>query len=516
MSTKATRWAPDYAIERAIVTGCLETRSRLRIGSGFAARPESGDGEAGEGALLTLCREAGGAPYIPASSLRGFLRRRAEERAEIDAATREQIFGSARGESKDKASKPPGGPGALRVYDARLDDPEGANEAVSAETRIAVDSVTGTVLDRFLFTEEVVPVGSRFRFRLELDRISEADLEAVIELLSSIDGGPSSGIGAGRSRLGGRLAVAGSIQIRILSRGDYRRWLHRDRPLAEYFREDYCDPTPAEEPTRSGAEGDAVRLVMHIRPHSPLLVSAAQEEVIDGQRVRVCQTEDGQVLVPAASLKGMLRAQARRILLTMLADRAEASAGADGEPLGFDALRTIADAMIEQVFGGTDAIAALWVGDAIGGNAEQDAHPQHFNAIDRFTGGVADQRLYRVQAVIPDMLRFTLLLRPALLQAGWKLGLLCYLLRDALEGDLCLGWGRARGYGQIHIVQAEVDPGGEKPMPTWPQARRALLDQIPELPGISGGISEWLDALEHKIHAEQLRRTEQTAEEQTE
>jgi len=471
MSTRAARWASDYTIERAIITGCIETRSRLRIGSGFAAHPESGDREAAEGARLTLCHDAGGAPYIPASSLRGFLRRRAEKRDAIDAATREQIFGGPRGERKDDASKPPGGPGALRIYDARLDDLDGAAGAASAETRIAIDPVTGTVRDRFLFTEEVAPAGSRFRYRLELDRISETDLEAVIELLSSMDGGPSSGIGAGRSRLRGRLALTGPIELRTLSRDDYRRWLHRNLPLAEYFREDYRDPAPAE---RSSLEGDAIRLVLHIRPRSPLLVSIAKEETIDGQQVRVCQTEEGRVFVPAASLRGMLRAQARRILLTMLANRAESTAGADGEPPDLDALRAIADAMIAQVFGGTDAIAALWVSDAVGGNAERDAHPQYFNAIDRFTGGVANQCLYQVRAATPEMLPFTLLLRPALLQAGWALGLLCYLLRDALEGDLSLGWGRSRGFGQIHIVQAEADPGGGEPTPEWRSAAATL------------------------------------------
>jgi hypothetical protein len=34
---------------------------------------------------------------------------------------------------------------------------------------------------------------------------------------------------------------------------------------------------------------------------------------------------------------------------------------------------------------------------------------------------------------------------------GWQRALWLLVLRDAMEGDLALGWGQARGFGQFHL-----------------------------------------------------------------
>jgi len=492
-----------YQLERVIVTCLLTTCSDLRIGSGFSDPPAAGRASdlPAAGAVLTLCRDLSGAPYIPASTLRGFLRRQAAELDATDAAAIKRLFGSPRAETDAAPEAQSGGPGALRVYDARMEVSNHPDSPIHTQSRIAVDPITGTVRNRFLFTEECVKAGSALRWQLELDRVDEADLEYLIDSLLALDGGLRSGLGAGRSRLGGRLALGGDIRIRTLSRADFRRWLHQDRPLDLYFQEERREPAGAAAAERSGAEGDALRLVLHIRPSSPLLVSAAEPERENGQQMRAFQTRDGRIYIPASSLKGMLRAQSRRILMTMLVDRAASNDSAGDQAADLKSLRRIAEAMIGEVFGNAGAMASLWVSEAVGGDAKQDQHPQHFNAIDRFTGGVADQRLYQVRAATPKMLPFRLLLRNRLLKRPWAIGLLLYLLRDALEGDLGLGWGRSRGYGQIRIIQAEADPGDDRPMPPWPMARQVLLHQLLACSGVSGDASGWLDALEREIQS---------------
>jgi hypothetical protein len=166
----------------------------------------------------------------------------------------------------------------------------------------------------------------------------------------------------------------------------------------------------------------------------------------------------------------------------------------------------VADALIGKVFGSTAAIAGLFVGEARGDyDPPRDLHPQWFNALDRFTGGAAEQRLYNVVAAIPDRLDFDLSLQPRLRGEPWVLGLLCYLLRDALEGDIALGWGRARGYGAVRMILAEADTAGlpdtaarpaglDRPLPAWKFIRPLVANALAG--SIEPPLQDWLNALD--------------------
>lgn len=60
-----------------------------------------------------------------------------------------------------------------------------------------------------------------------------------------------------------------------------------------------------------------------------------------------------------------------------------------------------------------------------------------------------------MNAVACDELRFTVTLDPGIRfpadRAEWWMGLLVLVLRDAMEGDLAIGWGKARGYGAFRL-----------------------------------------------------------------
>jgi hypothetical protein len=87
---------------------------------------------------------------------------------------------------------------------------------------------------------------------------------------------------------------------------------------------------------------------------------------------------------------------------------ATACGGRQGER-GWNKLRVrVADDMIGNIFGSTDAAALLYLDDARGPYAEKDVHRQFFNAVDRFTGGVLEHRLYNVRAVFPKELAWKL------------------------------------------------------------------------------------------------------------
>ena len=484
---------PD--LERVILTGLLETGAPLHIGSGFDDPAPADDPDTDRSAIIAVCRDATARPYLPASTLRGLLRRHAPP----DGACAARLFGYARQavpKGSPTATADIGRAGALRVYDARVAGD--APVTLATDTRIAIDPITRTARDRHLFTEQWVPQQTRFHCRFELDRIDQADLDAFLTMLqAAFDGGPDNGLGAGRSRMHGRLHwTKDGLRLRTLSRDDYLLWLWANAPLDRFYQERNVaivtsppDPAP-------------LTLSVRIYPRSPLLVSRVptKQETLAQKHPphRIVMTAEGQVRIPASSLKGALRAQARRILMTIVQHR-----NPKAPP---DHCRGVADALIGKVFGSTAAIAGLFVGEARGDyDPPRDLHPQWFNALDRFTGGAAEQRLYNVVAAIPDRLDFDLSLQPRLRGEPWVLGLLCYLLRDALEGDIALGWGRARGYGAVRMILAEADTAGlpdtaarpaglDRPLPAWKFIRPLVANALAG--SIEPPLQDWLNALD--------------------
>jgi hypothetical protein len=132
------------------------------------------------------------------------------------------------------------------------------------------------------------------------------------------------------------------------------------------------------------------------------------------------------------ALRGWLRGRARRILAMILEAQNQSPAKAED--------------WVKTLFGSEEKRGLLNFCDAVSDKVAT-AHPQMFNAIDRFTGGVADNKLYQARAVAEcGTLRGEVWLETDKLQVEHK-GLLLLLARDLLEGDLVLGWGKGRGYG---------------------------------------------------------------------
>ena len=72
----------------------------------------------------------------------------------------------------------------------------------------------------------------------------------------------------------------------------------------------------------------------------------------------------------------------------------------------------------------------------------------------------------------------------------WWKGLLILVLRDALEGDLAVGWGKARGFGVIKIA---LEWDGTR-LDSWP-AFLGYLDNANLRPKVQG----WIEALHSEV-----------------
>lgn len=486
----------DGRYERARITGTLRALSELHIGSGYEEEaPRARAMPAGETPALYsgLCLDAHGIPYLPASSLRGSLAQ--SLRGRIEKPRFDRIFGTAR-KAQDAAApdEDHGQSGALRVADARA---MGAGTA--RRSRTAIDAVTQTAAEHKLYTEQVVVEGTVFEVRLELGRvgakaIETADVAAVLGALARLDGsGPALGAGKthGRGRMRWRLAAGG---VRALTHDGFRAWLRSGGALEDQFEIIEVAPRPLD--IRAPE-----RWLLLLVPEAPFLVNDAQEvarkEKIEGDPDLGFMRSGGRALVPGSTLKGLLRARCRRILLTMAATRH-----------GVVRTNDVVNEMIKELFGHGERAGWVGVSDARRRYRKDRIHRQFFNAVDRFTGGVKKKALYNVEAVWPEALHCMVALSPEIEARPWTRGLLALALRDAMEGDLAFGWGKGKGYGAF---RAEVCLSRSH---RWVRHWRELLDADLEVGPLRNVICDAVRALEEEIAARLTQPSSTAAEAQ--
>ena len=108
-----------------------------------------------------------------------------------------------------------------------------------------------------------------------------------------------------------------------------------------------------------------------------------------------------------------------------------------------------------QLFGSGRRGSRLRIGDAklVG---EPVYKAQDFLAVDRFTGGGADGFKFDAVALWQPTFQATLFLENP---APWELGWLLLTLRDLQDGFIPLGFGAAKGYGQVEVKQWTVSLG---------------------------------------------------------
>ena len=370
----------DYDYLRVRIEGDLVTHGLLHCGDGETLAPDTwhSEGDPREGRINSVCIGAQG-PYVPASTLRGSLRARSNRP--------ERLFGTAHGDE--------GQAGAVRMFDAhRLDgthDPGdlhwNAERNTSLRDGVSLDPITGTAAEGKLFAFEVVPEGTHFRLELEADRITREELAELLGLLAGWDGAADSAIGRGRSKGWGGVEWLPGWEVSAIQDADVRSWLKGNTKAPPAFKL-IAAPTAAKT-----IASDSVCATVTLRPTTPLLVNdAARVKPRDRRteadpQIEFMRTASNEALIPGSSLRGALRAQTTRILATIAHQNFDQSPNVAAQ---------LAAALVQELFGTERRRSLLWIGDATGKNTEE--HKQFFNAICRFTGGVADGKLYWVRA----------------------------------------------------------------------------------------------------------------------
>lgn len=489
---------------RVWITGQLTTCSALHIGSGevepFQIRQK--DGKLIDTEYSDICLDAQNKPYLPASSLRGFLLG-AARRLRVDESTQKALFGTAVTD-RDTIKKEGMTSGLLAVYDGLFvsaptfaqkptqhQDSETSNVSIQKplsspfegdehermlRTSVTLDPVLGVAESHKLFNEAVVPVFTKFTARLMLDSATEEQLAIMLRLLQCWDGSVLSALGGGVGKGRGRVQWS-TEKVEVLDDVGLAAWLSKDyENLSDCYRKLTDLPALSQPPKVYHTLSFTLVPQGSFLLHDPAYVKAKETAEDNQPDLAFSRLPDGRALIPATAVRGWLRGRTRRILHTLGADKERANK------------------LLDQLFGHGGKSSEengqrglLWFDDVVS-DSLAESYEQTFNAVDRFTGGVAKTALYTVQAARCQHLYGSISVLQSTQPPAWACGILLLIARDVLEGELCLGWGKSRGFGQF-AVALQLEDGS---VISTVEALRGYFDR-------EDVVKPWLDALKAEL-----------------
>jgi CRISPR/Cas system CSM-associated protein Csm3 (group 7 of RAMP superfamily) len=413
----------------------------------------------GEQVDLDLAVDGAGGVYIPGTSIAGPLRAWLASRAE------ESVVRGLFGFIEKKGNE--GRASALFVAD-------GPVKCVERERRhgVSIDGYTGTAKEHHFYTRALLPRGTRIPLRLELDLQPAPDANGAPDLgkppenqdsvkaLSAIVEALKNGeirFGACKTRGFGELKLEESdVNFYDFQYSDaLNAWLEgKDR-------KDIIDFTPLDLKKENGVHSISIDWA----PVSPIMVKSGRDGIETDMMPLVSGTKDGVVpVIPGSSLKGVLRAQAEKIMRTLFAQtdvKVEPWLDIVYELFGDE--KFAGRLSVDDVYCSVQAVERkAWLEENIELMNRFSVKQQHV-AIDRFTGGASEGALYSARPVKPNIawdpihLRLDLSDRGGIVLASNEknqlLALVKLLLRDLEDGMIPVGFGTGRGLGEIEIKE---------------------------------------------------------------
>jgi len=463
--------------DRWRIEGTLETRTQLHIGDGDEvharrrkdASASLNDEEIKDGPYVaTVMRDGDGRAYLPGSSLKGSLRSWLEGR--VDKAKLEALFGTETSggiaEFWDAFAEPPGdGFSAWRQWMT--------GRMTSVAHRVAINRRYRKASHQKLFQGEFVPPGVRFRVRICGIGLTEEQVGVLLYALrhardlvpDAVTFGAETGSGFGRMHWQ-------CSAIHRLQPESVGEWLQKGGRAYEGLPVLKTDQWPA--PAHPAAADAREELVFQVGLafEGPFLVKDGDRAVSGGQDQPAflpLRDRQGRAFLPGTSFKGALRSQFERIARTM----GEAAGYPDQEEyLNAVTIQQLADlsrlkqCVASRLFGAPGWKAPLEASDfRLADGEAYIEQKQEFVAIDRFTGGSAEELKFHGQAAHFPRLEGTIRVNLARLKKTENvdrvLEILAYALRDLEEGDIVFGFGAAKGYGAVKAtIQVSGPEGG--------------------------------------------------------
>ena len=465
------------------ITGQLTTLSPLHIGAGDpsylrdrlqAMRTVERDTRrrdwidsqlSGENPEVAAFYGHGNELRIPGSSLKGVL---------SAGDTRSQIFGTVDGEGKAESG------GKVTFYDAvctpraTVTNADGywlAPRGTYVLPNVGIDAKLRSAQENLLYYTEVAPPGTVFQVTLIAENLEPSELLSLRQRLTDAFHPHGATLGAGTAN-GWGVVQWQETNVEVIELGDMKEWLKNPaKRFDTLFRLHTVDKlTLRVEPTR-----DLLKIQITLPftgrmiVNDPTQMRAKGAGDTDGRYVvgkTPIRLADGRVYLPASSVRGALRAQARRLWQTVKWEQANLNK-VPRRDLNPRQERDVVTSLppFNQVFGAGGWKSPLFVPDFHLVNGEESI-TQHFVAIDRFHGGAAANRKFQTRALDRPKFEGTITVNLAALETArvgdWFYLFLLFLLRDLREGDIYFGAQSAKGYGQVKAqIQLEGGPHAE-------------------------------------------------------
>jgi CRISPR/Cas system CSM-associated protein Csm3 (group 7 of RAMP superfamily) len=486
---------------RWVITGTLTNESLLHLGSGdITTRKELVDEKDRRPVQVkAVFTDHQGRACLLGSSLRGVLRERLAALLGQPGLTKDQqhltvmkLFGKPEPRGADERARinQAGHGGRLAVHDALVavepfSPPANwhappfwdARRRTGVASGVALNRRTRTAAAQKLFHYEFVPPGVAFSLKLTGENLDDADIAHLLRALDEFN--PDSAnpltLGADTGNGWGRLRWT-LREVRRLTAAEVRQaldgWLKNPASLSPSGNVAKSRTFALTAVSLPSLPATFRSFTLKLLFDGPFLVKRPAKPKAKGDtdtpNAQPHLDERGHVMLPAASFRGALRAQAERILRTMALAFHPNLTSDELERLAPDptaTAETLRDhqwnklSLTGRIFGASGWRSPVDVTDF----TEQEApyaelFMQDFLAIDRFTGGGKDGAKFKFQAAFAPRLtgQITLRFRPDTLEAELGPGLLALTLRDVLEGDVTFGLGAGKGYGACRGESAEI------------------------------------------------------------
>ncbi|MEY4979440.1 MAG: hypothetical protein RLZZ352_1710 [Pseudomonadota bacterium] len=460
MKTSPCRWIIEFT---------LTLDSPMHLGTGQDIQPDPNGSW-----IADICLDEKGKPTIPGASLKGGMQALANRTGQLHELAR--FFG----EAKSKTTTP-------GLAEFRYGICQTPAVSLADQAHVAIDRVTGTAMDKKLFSTRVVPAGTAFKFQIVLHQTTQAEMEKLLGFLQSLtpDRGFSLGAQAGKSL--GKLHLHGSCLVKRFGPAEAKQWFVQASTSAKppAWQDFAIKHTSHLNSLATIALPKPCTLAVSLKFDSPFMVKGGVDNT-SGHDVAVPRMQADRVLLPSSSFSGRLRSQAERILRTLgfsVPQGHDAQAWRKGNPHTDLAAFLFGCAGWRGIVSSSDCVD----------EKKSTLRTHDMVAIDRFTGGGKDGAKFAAQAAecptLQGVLQFDLKrLKAAGDNVCWQaLGLMSLLLRDLAEGDIRFGHGTAKGFG--HGADSSI-------LDHWKQL---LTQEFPAPP--NGTASAEFDPVQYAVEA---------------
>jgi CRISPR/Cas system CSM-associated protein Csm3 (group 7 of RAMP superfamily) len=366
---------------------------------------------------------------------------------------------------------------------------------------VGIDRTTGTAARAASakFDFETIPAGTEFKITLELEDADDVDSYLLNLALYEWQ--------EGRLRFGGNKSRGTGVLILkevqctkfVLNEpGGLMKFLRRNSEQHKPTSESHAVTTPKRTYHKSyspdsGGVQSWLTIDFDLNAQGFFLTNDTTQATAEGYNHKSL------LFLPGSSLRGAIRSQAERIARTLVnleatneaeflkrcpapnpfVTRGDKQNGIESSAARIRQKapdkRTVATNydLAEQLFGSVDWGSRLTVEDS--STVENPLWKKlDFVAIDRFTGGAADSAKFDAYALWKPSFGCRLHLEAP---QNWEIGWLLYVLRDIFDGRVPVGFGAAKGFGDVRLENLQLTLGY-----AYPEAVRSDLVPLPDLP----------------------------------